>query len=230
MIIGFARLGINVPQFTEITQALNSQWLPHFNTNDYQGHWEVLTLRAPGGDADNIFAETLNKGAYADTPNMEQFPSVKALLNDLHCEIMAVRLLNLKAGAIIKQHRDRELSFEKGETRLHFPVITNSLVEFYVNDVRVSMQPGECWYINANLPHRVANLGSTDRVHLVIDCVVNDWLKAAFALADKTTFEEPQDEGQTLEMITMLRSHKTETADKLADELENKLNNKTNRL
>jgi hypothetical protein len=32
-------------------------------------------------------------------------------------------------------------------------------------------------YLNVNLPHRVAHRGAADRIHLVIDCVVNDWLR-----------------------------------------------------
>ena len=48
---------------------------------------------------------------------------------------------------------------------------------------RVVMNEGECAGDNDfNLPHSVANhYGATDRVHLVIDCVLNDWLRALFA-------------------------------------------------
>jgi hypothetical protein len=34
------------------------------------------------------------------------------------------------------------------------------------------------WERNINLPHRVHNRSAVDRVHLVLDCVVNDWLDA----------------------------------------------------
>ena len=61
--------------------------------------------------------------------------------------------------------------------RLHIPVITNPEMEFVLNLVRVVMNEGECWYLNVNQPHRVANRGATDRIHLVIDCVVNNWLR-----------------------------------------------------
>ena len=40
------------------------------------------------------------------------------------------------------------------------------------------MQEGEAWYLNFNLPHRVKNGSSSDRLHLVMDCTVNDWLTA----------------------------------------------------
>jgi len=45
---------------------------------------------------------------------------------------------------------------------------------------RVILREGECWYVNTSLPHRVANLGQTDRIHLVIDCEVNGWLRSFF--------------------------------------------------
>ena len=53
-------------------------------------------------------------------------------------------------------------------------------VEFAVEGKALPMGEGECWYINFNLPHRIHNRGTTDRVHLVIDCVLNDWLRAMF--------------------------------------------------
>jgi hypothetical protein len=46
------------------------------------------------------------------------------------------------------------------------------------------MKEGECWYHNFNLPHRVANRGTADRVHLVLDCVLNDWLREVLLAAD----------------------------------------------
>jgi hypothetical protein len=222
-IIGFAELDIDVPDLSDVTAYLDKPWQPHYNTEGYEGDWEVLTLRSPGGGTDSIFAELMDKTEFADTVLMQNLPSVKKLCEALQCPLMSVRLLNLKAGAIIKQHRDVELAFENGEARLHFPVITNNKVEFYVNDTRVDMQVGQCWYINANLPHRVANHGTTDRIHLVIDCKVNGWLKGVFARSEKTTFKQEKQPGETRQIIEALRSQQTETANKLADELELKL-------
>ena len=56
------------------------------------------------------------------------------------------------------------------------PVVTNPHVEFYLNGSRVVMDEGECWYLRLSDPHRVANRGEVDRVHLVIDGRVNDWV------------------------------------------------------
>src|SRR5262249_16408914 len=54
---------------------------------------------------------------------------------------------------------------------------TNPLVEFYLDGNRVMMEEGEAWYLDLNEKHAVINRGSEDRVHLVVDCVVNDWLR-----------------------------------------------------
>src|ERR1700748_3760669 len=111
-IIGFARLDIDVPGFADVAAFLNKPWQPHYNTQGYEGGWEVLTLRSPGGNADSIFADLMDQDEFIDTVYMQNFPSVKQLCESLGCPLMSVRLLNLKAGAIIKEHRDRELSFE----------------------------------------------------------------------------------------------------------------------
>ncbi|MBW4889833.1 aspartyl/asparaginyl beta-hydroxylase domain-containing protein [Mucilaginibacter sp. HMF5004] len=223
MIIGYAQLNIGVPYIAPESILANGTWLPHFNTNGYEGSWEVLTLRSPGGKADNIFADLVGADVYLDTPLMAQYPAIKQICDNLHCDLMSVRLLNLKAGAIIKQHRDNELAFEKGEARLHFPIVTNNKVEFFVNDQPLIMLPGQCWYINANMPHRASNNGTTNRIHLVIDCKVNDWLRDVFEKADRTEFEEHVDVHQTMMVINALRGHQTHEANNMADELQLKL-------
>ena len=77
---------------------------------------------------------------------------------------------------MVKEHCDYNLGFEDGEVRLHIPVLTNPAVEFVLDGKRITMNPGEVWYHNFNLPHRVANHGPTDRIHLVMDCFLNGWL------------------------------------------------------
>jgi len=202
-------------------------WKPHLNKHDYEGGWDVLSFRSPGGSM-NTLAESLNNEAFADTPLLEHCPSVRSLLNSLQCELLAARLLNLKAGAVIKEHTDKELYFEKGETRLHLPIITNPFVEFYLDKERLLMQEGDCWYINANLPHRLANKGNSNRIHLVVDCKVNDWLKEVFntcivktELSDREVFL--RDKQTILQTINELRRQPNSQTAELANELERQL-------
>jgi aspartyl/asparaginyl beta-hydroxylase len=223
-IIRYARLpitpDINTMQH-EVT-ALTSHWTPHFNTRHYEGQWTVLPLRSPGGQTSHIVPDLMQYNTtYTDTLLMQQCPAIINLLSHLHCTFMSVRLLNLQSGSVIKEHRDHELSFENGEARLHFPVFTNAQVEFYVDNQLVQMQEGDCWYINAQLPHRVANYGNADRIHLVVDCVVNDWLTEVFNRSQVSHVPQPQSNINKQRIIEELRQQNTEHANRLADEMEN---------
>jgi ribosomal protein S18 acetylase RimI-like enzyme len=161
----------------ELARIGTSEFVLHFNTAYYQGDWSAIPLRSIGGRMDQIYPDPTARNAFADTPLLARCDYIREVLAMLRCPQQAVRFLRLKAGSIIKEHRDYELGFEDGEVRLHIPVITNPEVEFVLNQVRVIMNEGECWYLNVNRPHRVANRGAADRVHLVVDCVVNDWLR-----------------------------------------------------
>jgi hypothetical protein len=161
----------------DLNQVLATEFVPHFNTRYYEGDWSVVPFRSVGGRANHIYPDPTAKNAFADTPLLARCPHVRDVLAAFHCPQQSARFLRLKAGSSIKEHRDHKLSFEDGEIRVHIPVATNPGVEFVLNAVNVRMLEGECWYHNFNLPHRIANRGTTDRVHLVIDCVVNDWLR-----------------------------------------------------
>jgi hypothetical protein len=56
-------------------------------------------------------------------------------------------------------------------------------VSFFLAGERLLMNEGESWYLNFNLPHRVENRSCADRIHLVLDCVLNDWLRARFPVS-----------------------------------------------
>src|SRR6185312_726900 len=226
--ICYAKLNLGIPVAhlqEEISQLLkSSEWMPHYNRVHYNGDWNVLPLRTPGGETGKPFAELMNDNTFNDTRLLDMLPSTRILLERLHCEKLSVRLLNLRAGSVIKEHRDIGLAFEQGEVRLHIPVFTNKQVEFYVGGDPVCMQEGECWYINANLPHRVANRGEHDRIHLVVDCKVNSWLSDTLAQSEKKEREEHPDIALQKSVIRNLRMHNSEASNMLADKLEGELN------
>lgn len=158
-------------------------WLPHFNTRNYVGEWSGVPLRAIGGAANRLYPDPTGLGRYEDTPLLARCPAFREVLTTLKCPIGSARLLKLASGARIREHTDYNLGFEDGEVRLHVPIVTHPDVAFFLAGRRVVLLPGECWYLNVNLPHRVENPSDTDRVHLVLDCVVDDWLRAAFEQA-----------------------------------------------
>jgi Aspartyl/Asparaginyl beta-hydroxylase len=158
-------------------------WITHFNAGYHDGGWSGVALRAVDGNAEQLYPGHLDTASHADTPLLARCPRIRAALARLYCPVQSVRLLRLSAGGVIHEHRDEGLRLELGLARLHVPIATGRDVEFYLAGDLVTMTQGECWYLNFDLPHRVQNLGRTDRVHLVIDCEVNDWLRALILTA-----------------------------------------------
>jgi hypothetical protein len=157
-----------------------SQWHAHFNTGYYEGDWSGVPLRAQPGIHVPLYTDP-NRTDFADTEAMQSCTAVPALLATIPGRLEAVRFLRLAAGSAILEHRDAGLRVEDGVFRLHIPVRTNPEVEFRVGDRLVHMAEGECWYVNFDLPHALANHGTSDRVHLVVDGVVDDAVLDWFA-------------------------------------------------
>lgn len=157
-----------------------SAWTFHMNTRIYQGEWSGIPLRAKAGETHPIRQLTAfhEPGCtWEATALMERCPHVEKALETFQCPLYSVRFLKLAAGASVADHKDDDLCADEGEARLHIPITTNDRVEFIIGGEPVSMKAGECWYGNFSDTHRLVNNGESDRVHLVIDCKVNDWLR-----------------------------------------------------
>ncbi len=165
----------------EVNKFTADDWVPHFNKGYYTGDWSAIPLRSVNGDPKRIFPDPTGLGVYMDTIHLNNNPYLKQVVDSFECEKIDVRLLSLNAGSLIKEHKDFGLGFEDGEVRLHIPITTNPALEFYLNKERVIMQEGECWFLNFNYLHSVNNFGNTNRIHLVIDCKVNEWLTKFFS-------------------------------------------------
>lgn len=228
----------------ELKLLLNDRWTEHYNKTHYDGDWSALPLRSINGSLTNVAAiHALPKGlSYQDTVLLEKCPYIKSVIASLECEKTSVRLMKLDSGAIIKEHTDTDMNMEAGEARFHIPIQTNEDVAFYIQEDRIPMLAGECWYLNLSLPHRVHNAGKEDRIHLVIDCLVNDWVKSllnekgivrkeidgmpeAFALPrrkDENEATKPlvNNAADKRKIIAELRSLNIDTATQLADSME----------
>ncbi|MEK6299952.1 MAG: aspartyl/asparaginyl beta-hydroxylase domain-containing protein [Acidobacteriota bacterium] len=175
---------------SDLDSVLPGEWVRHFNDRYYEGDWSGVALRAVTGASGQLYSDPTTTESLTDTPVLARSPGLLRALAALQCPVKSARLLKLGPGARILEHRDYNLSLEDGEVRLHVPITTDSRVEFYLNGEQVVMLAGECWYINANLPHKVENHSDMDRVHLVIDCVVDDWLRSLVASVSPR-IEEP---------------------------------------
>lgn len=165
----------------ELDALLAPQWVEHFNTRDYEGRWRCLALRARDGRPGDIGAPSgVN---FLDTPALAQCPYFRAVLDAFECDKDAVRLMALEAGAVIKPHRDPATAFEDGLARLHVPLQTDPAVTFCIDGEDIHFSRGDTWYLNAGRTHAVHNRSARSRIHLVLDCRVNPWLRRLFARA-----------------------------------------------
>ncbi len=214
----------------EVHQLAAGYWKQHYNKKDYEGSWSVIPLRSLFGNMDANFSVQVSVNPhikYGDTELMQYCPYIQQVLAYFDCEKLSVRLMNLSAGAIIKEHKDDALNLESGEARFHIPVQTNAQVSFFVDDELIPLKEGECWYLNLSLKHRVSNEGTADRIHLVVDCAVNDWVKAMAARTDiikkEIDFAEAERQYTTVEkaqIITQLKLMGTATGDAMAAQME----------
>lgn len=162
----------------DLAQLGDDEWTPHFNPQYYEGMWSGVALRAVSGATFQLLADASKSGVYTDTAILHRCGYFREVLGAFKCSLETVRLLKLATGSRILEHRDFDLGFKWGVVRVHVPVQTDAGVEFLLDGEPVEMREGECWYLDLSLPHRVNNQGKTDRVHLVIDCVVNEWLES----------------------------------------------------
>ena len=170
-------------------------WVPHFNRGYYEGDWSAVALRSIGGSARRINPAPVPVEEHADTPLMARFPYFREVAAAFHMPLRTVRLLRLGARSSILEHRDEYLGYEDGQVRFHIPVVTSPLVEFRLAGHRLDMAPGETWYADFNHPHSVRNRADIDRVHLVIDGFVNDWVHDVFKEARRAYATESSGKG-----------------------------------
>ncbi len=92
----------------------------------------------------------------------------KAILNELSTldpELLVFYYLD--PGAVLHPHRDLTGASLNNRIRFHVPVITNPGVEFIVNNEKIKMAPGD----------PVSNDGDETRVHIIIECAINEEIK-----------------------------------------------------
>ena len=166
----------------DLNKFVEGDWTPHFNTQYYEGDWSGIALRAVrGAKLSGLYPDPAAEACFEETENLARCEYFPRVLKTFECEIESARLLRLGARAKIREHRDYLMSFEDGVARVHIAVQTNPQVEFFLDRRLVKMEAGEAWYLNLNLPHSVVNHGERERVHLVLDCIVNDWFRKFFA-------------------------------------------------
>ncbi|MEQ7798607.1 aspartyl/asparaginyl beta-hydroxylase domain-containing protein [Pedobacter sp. ASV1-7] len=213
----------------DVQRIQDNIWVAHYNKKDYDGSWTSLALYSKDGMSSTIYASMDSSSTLKATEIMGLCTYIHEILEIFEFEKVAVRLMRLNAGAVIKPHRDNALGYEDGDFRLHIPIVTNPEVNFMLGGERVIMNEGTCWYINANEEHHVSNNGLTDRIHLVIDGKRNEWTdNIFFALAPESSFQKAERKMTLKEqelMIEELKRMNTPAANAIIAQYQNSRNN-----
>lgn len=154
-----------------------SDWTRHFVRDNYEGDWSAIPLRAAEGETHPIrMIGVHTMGAnFVDTHFLARAPALAAALSQLRSPLKSSRLMRLRPGSLIREHSDHNPDDERPSARVHLPITTNEGVEFHLDGAPVAMLPGSLWYLRLSEPHRAVNCGTTDRVHLVADLLIDDW-------------------------------------------------------
>lgn len=139
----------------------NYDWKPTWSDKRYSGdHWMSCPL-----------IEEYNK-----TPNFNLFEIAAIVEDKMKCKIKNLLFLGMLPGGEITPHRDMVGNIGLGGLRIHIPIITNPGINFIVGGKKVVMSVGELWALDTSYIHSVSNFGNENRIHLVMDVIVNDWI------------------------------------------------------
>jgi hypothetical protein len=146
--------------------------IAHCIRQNYEGDWSVIPLRSPAGERVRVRRDALSRTLPVFPPG-PRFVSLSAAGGSPDAPDPGFD----HQGA----HRPRSQLRERHGGHPH-PIATNDAGKFQLNR-SVVLEGGSAWYLRLSDPHSVANRGSTDRVHMVFDANVNDWVKALFESA-----------------------------------------------
>lgn len=150
----------------------------HQPYSDYAtGGLNIAVLMSPDGALDNFSWDDCQSPK--ETALLAMMPSLKELLYSFNLNIMASRLLKLEPDTFLHEHRDYVYLKEVDRYRLHIPVVTNGSAHIIMPGKRVHMERGYLWTLDPkNTVHSACNFGSQARIHIMIDCYMNDNLKS----------------------------------------------------
>lgn len=137
---------------------------------------KVATLLNPTGEQENFDYRDCKKPVA--TPLLDELKAIGQFFEKSKLHIMGARLLRLEPNTFLHEHRDFIYLEEVERYRLHMPIITNARAHIVSPDVNVHFKAGYLWKLDPkNTIHSACNFGGEPRIHLMIDCYMNDALK-----------------------------------------------------
>ncbi|MCX6115290.1 MAG: aspartyl/asparaginyl beta-hydroxylase domain-containing protein [Proteobacteria bacterium] len=178
----------DISQLTKVSEGVRQELAAELRAADvnwkqaygeYQsGGWYVAPLANSQGSEDQL---KLDAGAPCATPLLGRMPSVQRFLDSTELDYRLVRLARIAPGAFMHEHND-EVGIQQERLRLHLPITTQPDAVLSFDGVNVHAAEGYLWKLDhERVAHAAANFGKTGRVHLIVDCLVNDRLRELVA-------------------------------------------------
>ena len=158
--------------------------------------WKEITTRqdmtkSPHKDSECIYVRGPLKmsiyyvmydiGSY-DYPCMEYLksalvPLMRPILDKLQVKEMGrVLIVNLKSSGHVTKHIDQGTYADHYE-RFHLVLKSNQHCYQTSGNERQRFEVGEVWWFNNKKLHTAHNVGDTDRIHIIFDCVISEELQ-----------------------------------------------------
>jgi hypothetical protein len=90
---------------------------------------------------------------------------------------MWVRVARLEPNSFLWEHRDFSDLKRVPRLRLHIPLQTHPDSYLVLAGQRIFMKSGFIWKLNPTVPHGVCNRSPVPRLHLILDCYVNETIR-----------------------------------------------------
>ena len=125
------------------------------------------------------------------TDAFDELPYLKELLGAWGLPIGESRISLLETGGTVDEHVDVEF-YWKHRLRIHIVVQSNSSASFGCDGHVLNLPEGQVWVSNNWAPHWIANHGTTDRIHVVVDTVgspiIWQWIATGWTTGQHTPY------------------------------------------
>jgi Aspartyl/Asparaginyl beta-hydroxylase len=153
--------------------SLNEPWTRVYNDYHSGGWWTLSLLNNTSNPHDALIEDCVPK----ETSLLAKMPVTKAFLQNLGLKYMWVRLAKLEPNSFMWEHCDYQELQNVQRFRLHVPIITTPDSTLIINVAKIHLNAGYIWKLNPTHRHASGNLGSEARIHILMDCYLNEALE-----------------------------------------------------
>ena len=172
--------GLDVEPLLQLLDAKPELWKEIETRQKFLGspHKDTESIYVRGPLKMSQYYVLWDTGSY-DYPCMEYLkpalvPLMRPILEQLQVKEMGrVLIVNLKPSGHVKKHNDQG-KYADYYSRFHIVLKSNQFCSQTCGDQEQKFKVGDVWWFNHKEPHTADNIGDTDRIHIIFDCVLTE--------------------------------------------------------